>query len=763
MGEGTHRSGSTETRDAGPAARAGITSEVGLTLKERVEAHARELRLDVLGMTCGSCAARVEKTLNKLPGVEASVNFATGEAVVRVSEAAPTFEVLRAAVQERGYDIRRHVDETEEAQRREERAWLRRLLVAWPLGIAAMVLAMGWMDRAWARWAAFALATPVQFYAGWPFLRGAAIRARARTANMDTLIALGTLAAYLYSVWAHLTSLDELAHARHGTLPALYFESAAVIVAFIALGRWLEARAKGRASQAIKRLLEMGAKEARVIRNGKELRVPVDAVKPGWVLKVLPGEKIPVDGRVLEGTAAVDESMLTGESVPVEKGPGDEVAGATVDADGVLVIEATRVGQDTVLAQIARLVAEAQGSKAPIQRLADRVSGIFVPVVMAIAAVTAVIWYLIDGTVEGALVPAVAVLIIACPCALGLATPAALMVGTGRGAQMGILIRGAEILERSRSVDTVVFDKTGTLTEGRMRLVDVFGCVETFEHAAAVEAGSDHPIARAIVEGARERGVEIPRAVGFRTVAGVGARARLEVPGLGDQEVLVGRRSFLEAEGMRIPPSVELAAARLEAEGKTVVWAGWGGVAAGVLAVADTVKPGAAETVRALHGMGIQVVMLTGDNRVTGEAIAGQLGIDRVIAEVHPQDKVEAIRSLQAEGRVVAMVGDGINDGPALAKADLGIAIGTGTDVAIEASDITLVSGDLAGVVRAIRLSRRTFRTIQENLFWAFGYNVAAIPLAAAGLLSPVIAAAAMALSSVSVLTNSLRLRRFRG
>ncbi len=718
----------------------------------------RELRLDVLGMTCGSCAARVERTLNKQPGVEASVNFATGEAVVRLTDEAPTFEALRRAVQDRGYDIREHVDASEEAARREERAWLVRLFVAWPLGLATMAVSMLWMDEAWARWAAFAMATPVQLYAGWPFLKGAAIRARSLTANMDTLIALGTLAAYGYSVWAHLTSLDELGTAMGAETPDLYFESAAVIIAFLALGRWLEARAKGRASQAIKRLLEMGAKDARVLRDGKELRVPVDAVQVGWTLKVLPGEKVPVDGRVLEGRAAVDESMLTGESVPVEKGPGDEVVGATVDMDGVLVIEATRVGQDTALAQIARLVAEAQGSKAPIQRLADRVSGIFVPVVMGVAAITAVVWYLLDGTVEGALVPAVSVLIIACPCALGLATPAALMVGTGRGAQMGILIRGAEILERSRSVDTVVFDKTGTLTEGRMRLTDVFGCVETLERAAAVEAGSEHPIARAIVEGAAERGV-VPAAVtGFRSVAGIGARATL-----GDVEVLVGRRSFLEEAGMTVPPSVELQAERLEARGRTVVWVGWGGVASGVIAVADTLKPGAAEAVADLHRLGVEVAMMTGDNRVTGEAIAQQVGIDRVLAEVRPEGKVEQIRRLQAEGRVVAMVGDGINDGPALAQADLGIAIGTGTDVAIEASDLTLMRGELSGVVTAIRLARRTFRTIVENLFWAFGYNVAAIPLAALGLLNPIVAAAAMAMSSVSVLTNSLRLRRFEG
>ncbi|HEU4355460.1 MAG TPA: heavy metal translocating P-type ATPase [Actinomycetota bacterium] len=722
------------------------------------DAAERELRLDVLGMTCGSCAARVEKTLNKQPGVEASVNFATGEALVRMSEDAPAFAALRQAVQDRGYDVREHVDEAEETARREERAWLRRLLVAWPLGLAAMVVSMLWMDQAWARWTAFALATPVQFYSGWPFLKGAAVRARSRTANMDTLIALGTMSAYLYSVWALLTSLDELGAGMATDLPNLYFESAAIIIAFLSLGRWLEARAKGRASQAIKRLLEMGAKEARVLRGDKELRLPVDAVKVGWTVKVLPGEKIPVDGRVVEGAAAVDESMLTGESVPIEKTPGDEVAGATVNTDGVLVIEATRVGQDTALAQIARLVAEAQGSKAPIQRLADRVSGIFVPIVMGIAAVTAVVWYLIDGTFEGALVPAVAVLIIACPCALGLATPAALMVGTGRGAQMGILIRGAEILERSRSVDTVVFDKTGTLTEARMRLTDVFGCVETLERAAAVETGSEHPIARAIAEGATERGATVPPVTAFRSVVGSGTRAALA-----GEEVLVGRRTFLEEAGMTVPPSVEREAERLEAEGKTVVWAGWGGVAGGVLAVADTLKPGAPEAVAGLHELGIEVVLMTGDNRVTGEAIAQQVGIDRVIAEVRPADKVDEIRRLQGEGRVVAMVGDGINDGPALAQADLGIAIGTGTDVAIEASDLTLMRGELRGVVTAIRLSRRTFRTIVENLFWAFGYNVAAIPLAAFGLLNPIIAGGAMAMSSVSVLANSLRLRRFRG
>ncbi len=713
------------------------------TMEHTAEA-VRELRLDVIGMTCGSCAARVEKTLNRQPGVEASVNFATGEAVVRIAGEAPPFEVLREAVRARGYDLRPHRDEAEEATRRELRSWLVRLAVAWPLGLATMALSLLFMDRDWARWTAFALATPVQLYAGWPFLRGAAVRARALTANMDTLVAVGTLAAYAYSIWALFAGGD------------LYFDTAAVIIAFLLLGKYLAARARGRASQAIKRLLELGAKEARVVRGDKELRVPVDAVKPGWLLRVLPGEKIPTDGRVVAGTAAVDESMLTGESVPVQKGPGDEVAGATVDTDGVLTIEATRVGADTALAQIVRLVAEAQGSKAPIQRLADRVAGIFVPVVMAIALVTAVGWYLVDGTVRSALVPAVAVLIIACPCALGLATPAAIMVGTGRGAQLGILIRGGEVLERSRRIDVVVFDKTGTLTEGRMRLVGVAGCVETLERAAAVEAGSEHPIARAVVEGARERGVPVPAAADFRSIAGRGARATID-----GVEVLVGRRSFLEAEGLRVPPSLERYATEFESRGLSVSWVGWGGVVAGVVAVADTLKPDARSVVDALHALGIEVAMITGDNRTTAEAIAAEAHIDRVLADIHPEAKVEEIRRLQAEGKVVAMVGDGINDGPALAQADLGIAIGTGTDVAIEASDITLMKGDLTGVLAAIRLSRRTFRTIAENLFWAFGYNAAAIPLAAFGLLSPIIAGAAMAMSSVSVLANSLRLKRF--
>jgi cation-transporting ATPase V len=601
------------------------------------------------------------------------------------------------------------------------------------------------MDSDWARVTTLILTTPVQFWAGWPFLKGAAHRAKSFSANMDTLIALGTLTAYLYSVWALFSGEDT------------YFDTAALIMAFLLLGKYLESRARGRASQAIKRLLELGAKEAHVVREGREFLMLVDQVKVGDLVRVRPGEKIPTDGVVEEGGSAVDESMLTGESVPVDLGVGDEVTGATLNVDGTLLVRTTRVGSDTALAQIVKLVSEAQSNKAPIQRLADRIAGIFVPIVIAIAAVTAVGWLIATGNARDAIVPAVAVLIIACPCAMGLATPAAIMVGTGRGAQLGVLIRGGEVLERSRRIDTVVLDKTGTLTEGKMRLVDVAGEDGALARAAAAESSSEHPIARAVVDGATERGVAVPPATGFRSVAGLGVRARVE-----GEEVLVGRRSFLEGEGCEVPGWLAAEAVRLEAEGQTVFWVGWGGTARATLAVADTLKPNAAETVRALHAMGVEVAMITGDNRATAEAIAREAGIDRVLAEVLPAEKVEEVRRLQSEGKVVAMVGDGINDGPALAQADLGIAIGTGTDVAIEASDLTLMSGDLKGVVTAIRLSRRTFRTIVQNLFWAFGYNVVLIPLAVAGLLNPIFAGAAMAFSSVSVVSNSLRLRRFR-
>jgi cation-transporting ATPase V len=707
----------------------------------------KELNLDVIGMTCGSCVQRVEKALLKQPGVlEAKVNLATAEATVRLAEHAAPFDALKAAVQSRGYDIEIHRDgRGDDSGRAEEQGWLRRVWLAWPLGLAVMFLSMFWMEATWARWTAFVLTTPVQFWAAWPFLEGAARRARSFSANMDTLIALGTLTAYFYSVWALF------AH------EVLYFDTAALILAFLLLGKYLEARARGRAGEAIKRLLELGAKEAHVVRGGREFLMLVDQVKVGDFVRVRPGEKIPTDGVIEEGASTVDESMLTGESVPVEKIPGEEVTGATLNIDGTLLVRTTRVGSDTALAQIVRLVAEAQSSKAPIQRLADRIAGVFVPIVMGVAVVTAIGWAIAGGTARDVIVPAVAVLIIACPCAMGLATPAAIMVGTGRGAQMGVLIRGGEVLERSRRIDVVVFDKTGTLTEGRMRLVDVVGDEDVLGKAAAAESSSEHPIARAVVDGAEERGLVIPEASGFRSQAGLGVRAKVE--GL---EVLVGRRRLLEEEGSGIPDWLADEAARLEGEGKTVFWVGWDGKARGALAVADVLKPNAVEIIEALHGLGVEVAMITGDNLATAEAIARQARIDRVLAEVMPADKVKEVRRLQAEGKVVAMVGDGINDGPALAQADLGIAIGTGTDVAIEASDLTLISGDLKGVVTAIRLARRTFRTIVQNLFWAFGYNVVLIPLAAVGLLNPILAGAAMAFSSVSVVSNSLRLRRFR-
>jgi copper-transporting P-type ATPase V len=707
----------------------------------------KELHLDVSGMTCGSCVQRVEKALLKQPGVlECRVNLATGEATVRLAENAAPFESLRSAVQARGYDLEVHRDRRDDdPDRKEERDWLRRVWVAWPLAVAVMLLSMFAMERDWARVTAFVLATPVQFWAGWPFLKGAAHRAKSLSANMDTLIALGTLTAYFYSVWALFTGED------------IYFDTAALIIAFLLLGKYLESRARGRASQAIKRLLELGAKEAHVIRGGKEFLMLVDQVKVGDLVRVRPGEKIPTDGVVEEGGSAVDESMLTGESVPVEKGVGDEVTGATLNVDGTLLVRTTRVGGDTALAQIVRLVSEAQSNKAPIQRLADRIAGVFVPIVIGIAALTVLGWLLATGNARDAIVAAVAVLIIACPCAMGLATPAAIMVGTGRGAQLGVLIRGGEVLERSRRIHIVVFDKTGTLTEGRMRLVDVAGDDLALARAAAAESSSEHPIAKAVAGGAAERKVPVPDATDFRSVVGVGVRATVE-----GEQVLVGRRHFLEEEGCEVPGWLAEDAARLEAEGKTVFWVGWAGKARGALAVADTLKPNATETVRALHRVGVEVAMITGDNRATAEAIGREAGIDRVIAEVLPAEKVDEVRRLQAEGKVVAMVGDGINDGPALAQADLGIAIGTGTDVAIEASDLTLMSGDLKGVVTAIRLSRRTFRTIVQNLFWAFGYNVVLIPLAAIGLLNPILASAAMAFSSVSVVSNSLRLRRFR-
>jgi heavy metal translocating P-type ATPase len=741
-----------------------------------------DVELDVTGMTCGSCAARVERTLRRQEGVrDAGVNFATGRATIHYDPGAVDVDRLTDAVAKIGYGLEPSTPEasadgiSSEGHRRDEVAWRRRALLAWPLTLVVLALSTWWPGDGWARWTAAALTVPVQFWAGLPFLRGALARARTGTANMDTLVAIGTLSAFGLSAAGLLFGNAGGHDVGHGPADAfgghLHFDMAALIVAFLVLGRWLEARAKGQATRAITSLVELGAHEASLVDPAHpdgEHRVPVTRVRVGDLVRVRPGEKVPVDGEVVDGASAVDESMLTGESVPVDKGPGDTVAGATVNRQGVLTVRATAVGADTALARIVRLVAEAQGSKAPVQRLADRVAGVFVPVVMVIALATFGAWALIFGRPLVGLMAAIAVLIVACPCALGLATPMAIMVGTGRGAALGVLIKGGEVLERAKGIDTVVFDKTGTLTVGEMSLTDVVPAegspvdeAELLRWAAAAEAGSEHPVGRAVVAGARLRQVvaepaEPLEAGAFEAVAGLGVRAEV-----GGRTVVVGQRRFLADSGLVVPPDVEAAADRLEAEGRTVVVAGWDGQAHGVLAVADTLRDGAEAAIAELTAMGVEVAMITGDNARTAAAVASRVGIGRVLAGVLPAGKVDEIARLQAEGRVVAMVGDGVNDAPALARADLGIAIGTGTDVAIETSDVTLLSSDLAGVASAVRLARATYGTILQNLGWAFGYNLVAIPLAAVGVLDPVVAGAAMGLSSVSVVANSLRLYRF--
>ncbi|MDX2818741.1 heavy metal translocating P-type ATPase [Streptomyces sp. NPDC006207] len=735
-----------------------------------------ELELAIGGMTCASCAARIEKKLNRVDGVTATVNYATEKAKVAFGDGIGVGDVI-AIVESTGYTAALPAPPVTDASREEPEsapgeltALRQRLLTAVVLAVPVIAMAMvpALQFRNW-QWLSLTLAAPVVAYAAWPFHRAAWTNLRHGATTMDTLISMGTLASFGWSVWAlffgdagvpGLTHPFELTVAQGHGSANLYLEVASGVTAFILAGRYFEARSKRRAGAALRALMELGAKDVGVLRGGREVRVPTAELAVGDLFVVRPGEKVATDGLVREGTSAVDASMLTGESVPVEVGPGRAVTGATVNAGGRLVVEATRVGADTQLARMARLVEDAQNGKAAAQRLADRISAVFVPVVIGLALATLGFWLGNGSGPTAAFTAAVAVLIIACPCALGLATPTALMVGTGRGAQLGILIKGPEVLETTRRVDTIVLDKTGTVTTGAMTLTAVHLAEgeredEVLRLAGALEHAAEHPIARAVARAAEERTGPLPGVTGFRALPGLGVQGTVD-----GHEVTVGRQELPEP----LPAGLARAKAEAEARGSTVVTAAWGGRARAVLVVADAVKPTSADAVRMLRGLGLTPVLLTGDNEAVARAVAAEVGIDAadVIADVMPEDKVAVVARLQREGRSVAMVGDGINDAAALARADLGLAMGTGTDAAIEASDLTLVRGDLRVAADAIRLSRRTLGTIRGNLFWAFGYNVAALPLAAAGLLNPMIAGAAMAFSSVFVVGNSLRLRGFR-
>ncbi|WP_411084830.1 heavy metal translocating P-type ATPase [Streptomyces sp. 061-3] len=743
-----------------------------------------EVELSIGGMTCASCAARIEKKLNRMDGVTATVNYATEKAKVSYRGEDMSVQDLIATVEKTGYTAQEPAPpvRTEESTPAAEdgadalRPLRQRLLTAVVLAVPVIAMAMiPALQFTYWQWLSLTLTAPVVTYAAWPFHRAAWTNARHGAATMDTLISVGTSAAFLWSVWAlffgmagmpGMTHPFELTIGRSDGAGNIYLEAAAGVTAFILAGRWFEARSKRKAGAALKTLLELGAKEVTVLRNGREVTVPTAELQVGNRFLVRPGEKIATDGTVVEGASAVDASMLTGESVPVEVGVGDAVTGATLNAGGRLVVEATRIGADTQLARMAKLVEDAQNGKAAAQRLADRISAVFVPVVLLIALVTLVVWLLLTDDVTASFTAAVAVLIIACPCALGLATPTALMVGTGRGAQLGILIKGPEVLETTRRIDTIVLDKTGTVTTGRMTLLDVHVAADTTDEAqllrlaGALEHASEHPIAQAVAAGARERtGAALPAVQDFANLAGLGVQGVVE-----GHAVLVGREQLLAEWEIHLPEELARKKAAAEAAGRTAVAVAWDGEARAVLEVADAVKDTSAEAIARLRALGLTPILLTGDNRAVAESVAAEVGIDRddVYAQVMPEDKVDVVKRLQARGRSVAMVGDGVNDAAALAQADLGLAMGTGTDAAIEAGDLTLVRGDLRAAADAIRLSRKTLGTIRTNLFWAFAYNVAALPLAAAGLLNPMIAGAAMAFSSVFVVGNSLRLRGFR-
>jgi Cu+-exporting ATPase len=760
-----------------------------LTGSPGLPASTAQVELEISGMTCASCANRIERKLNKMDGVTATVNYATEKARVAFPEGLDPADLVRT-VEEAGYGAALPRPATSDGEPGDEevddptRSLRQRLIVSALLTVPVIALAMvpAWQFTNW-QWLSLTLAAPVVVWGAWPFHRAAWVNLRHGTSTMDTLVSLGTLAALGWSLYAlfwgtagtpGMTHAFELTVARTDGSANIYLEAAAGVTTFILAGRYFEARSKRHAGAALRALLELGAKDVAILRDGPdgetEERIPTEQLAVGMRFVVRPGEKIATDGEVEEGSSAVDASMLTGESVPVEVGPGDAVVGATVNAGGRLVVRATRIGTDTQLAQMARLVEDAQNGKAEVQRLADRVSGIFVPIVITLAAATLGFWVGTGGGLATAFTAAVAVLIIACPCALGLATPTALMVGTGRGAQLGILIKGPEVLESTRRIDTIVLDKTGTVTTGQMALLDVVAADgedrdEVLRLAGALEDASEHPIAKAVAVAARDKSGRLPKVEDFANVEGLGVQG-VVVHGDRSHAVLVGRPRLLEEWSQKLPVELERAFAAAQAKGATAIAVGWDGQARGVLVVADAIKPTSAEAIAQLRKLGLTPVLLTGDNEATARTVAREVGIDvtddTVIADVLPSDKVDVVKRLQSQGRVVAMVGDGVNDAAALAQADLGLSMGTGTDVAIEASDLTLVRGDLRVTADAIRLSRRTLATIKGNLFWAFAYNVAALPLAAAGLLNPMLAGAAMAFSSVFVVTNSLRLRRFR-